>query len=112
MRTAQERSKRPIIIVLQSDEGPYPWRILERSPAVFSDMTPDEMQVKFGNLNAIYMPSFPEDFAMPATPVNNFRILFGAILGTQLPMEEDSIWLKQSDARPNALRDISSELAH
>lgn len=109
-RKAQQSSKRPLIIVLQSDEGPYPWRLMQRSPAVFSDMSPQEAQVKHGNLNAIYMPNFPADFVMPATPVNNFRVLFNAMLGSQFPLLEDRILRKESDIQPNRWDDITEQL--
>ncbi len=109
---AKKASRRPLIIVLQSDEGPYPWRILRRAPAQFADMTPDELRVKFGNLNAIYMERFPPGFSMPATPVNNFRVIFNAMLGTDFPMLEDRIFLKDSDSAPNQVHDITDRLLH
>lgn len=110
-RTMQAVSKRPLIIVFQADEGPYPWDVLRQpAPMSFTGMTLDELQIKFGNLNAIYMPSFPEGFAMPATPVNNFRLLFNAMLGTDFPLRDDRIWLKDNDMAPNKLHDITKTL--
>jgi hypothetical protein len=94
--------KRPIIMLL-ADEGPWPlgYRRNERG-FDWTTATPAELRQKFGILNAIYLPDkTPEEagFYSSITPVNQFRVLFNAEFGLDLPLLPDRnyIWPNQSD---------------
>ncbi|HZL95713.1 MAG TPA: hypothetical protein VFB99_18800, partial [Vicinamibacterales bacterium] len=81
---------RPIIIV-QSDEGPYPRRY-EANTGGFDwrTATRDELREKFGILNAMYFPGgIPAAFHDAITPVNTYRLIFNAYFGARLPMLAD-----------------------
>jgi hypothetical protein len=80
------------IIVLQSDEGPFPprYRSEERS---WRDATIDELRAKTGILNAFYFPDGDYRGMDPqVTSVNTFRIVFNKHFGTTLKRLPDRIY--------------------
>ena len=94
--------ERPIII-LAADEGPWTpqYRRNERGYD-WTTATPEQLQMKFGILNAIYLPDQdPEEagFYSSISLVNEFRVLFNAEFGLDLPLLPDRnyIWPDQSD---------------
>lgn len=94
--------ERPIIMLL-ADEGPWP-RGYRRDERGFDWTTAsaEVLKQKFGILNAVYLPDQdPEDagFYSTITPVNQFRVLFNAEFGLDLPLLPDRnyIWPNQSD---------------
>ena len=86
------------IVILYSDEGPYPTRYRRNLTHFRWDQaTLAELQTKFGILNAFYLPGVdPEDAGLhpSISPVNTFRVVFNAYLGTDLPLLPDRqlIW--------------------
>lgn len=87
----QAPGREPPIILLQSDEGPFPknrdysvpW---QHSPA-------HELQIKTGVLNAYYFPD--QDYTKLSddiTPVNSYRILFNSYFGTEFPILPDRVY--------------------
>ncbi len=105
------QSQRKVIFVIQSDEGPYPWHYVRRSNMDWETATPDEIEIKFGNLNAIYFPSrdyhgMEEDI----TPINNMRRVINEALGSDLPMLPHRMYVFRSERRPYQWRDISEQL--
>ncbi|MDQ3691685.1 MAG: hypothetical protein M3406_16970 [Chloroflexota bacterium] len=81
------------IIVVQSDEGPFPTRY-ERDELAFEwlEATDEELLQKFSILNAILLPGVdPAEAGLypTITPVNNFRLIFNAAFGADLPLLPD-----------------------
>lgn len=90
MRAIIANSATPPVIILQSDEGPYPARFghvdEDRLTLRFSDATDEELQMKTGILSALYLPpDLRGKMAAPATPINTFRTLFSLLFGADLP---------------------------
>jgi hypothetical protein len=85
------------VIILQADEGPYPPRYQANQDGFqWSEARPEEVQEKFGILNAYYLPG--EDPALfgvhdRISPVNAFRIVFNAYFGADLPLLPDQTYL-------------------
>lgn len=85
------------VIVLQADEGPFPPRFAGNEHNFdWLAATPDEIQQKFGILNAFHLPGV--DAAEVGvyeriSPVNAFRIVFNAYFGADLPLLPDVTYL-------------------
>ncbi|HEV8252558.1 MAG TPA: hypothetical protein VGQ66_04170 [Candidatus Limnocylindria bacterium] len=93
--------ERPII-VLAADEGPWPpgYRHDERG-FDWTTASPAVLKQKFGILNAVYLPDQdPEEagFYSGISLVNEFRVVFNAEFGLDLPLLPDRnyIWPDQS----------------
>ena len=52
---AVPEAERPVIIV-QADEGPYPSNLEDQTGLDWTTATPEEREIKFGILNAWYVP--------------------------------------------------------
>jgi hypothetical protein len=78
------------IIVIQADEGPYP-RLGTRFPSSWADEPAADVRVKYGILNAYFLPGPRSEFTEYAsiTPVNTFRMIFNRYFGTQLAVLPD-----------------------
>ena len=85
------------VIILQADEGPFPSRFAsDEHGFTWLEATPEELQQKFGILNAYHLPGVdPTDlgFYDRISPVNAFRIVFNAYFGTDLPLLPDTVFL-------------------
>jgi hypothetical protein len=89
---AVPEDERPIVII-QADEGPFPIRYARNEGAFdWTEATPAELEMKFGILSAFYLPGkTPQEVGLydSITPVNQFRAIFGAYLGLDLPLLPD-----------------------
>jgi hypothetical protein len=85
------------VIILQADEGPFPQRFAANESGFgWLHATPDELQKKFGILNAYHLPGVDLaelGFHDRISPVNAFRIVFNAYFGTDLPLLPDTVYL-------------------
>lgn len=81
--------QRPVIIV-QADEGPYPSYLEDETRHDWTTATLEEREIKFGILNAWYVPGGRDIGLYPEiSPVNTFRLLFNAYFDTNLPILPD-----------------------
>lgn len=94
----RKNNGRNLIFVIQSDEGPYPKaKHLTLKPAIakakrlsltppppynYFAAPPDELRMRFGIINAMLGPA--DTNANLQTPINNWRIIFNKVLGTNL----------------------------
>lgn len=87
---------RPIVII-QADEGPFPIRYARNEGAFdWTTATPEELEEKFGILSAFYLPGKTSQEAGlydSITPVNQFRAIFHAYFGLDLPLLPDRNWI-------------------
>jgi hypothetical protein len=84
------------VIVLQSDEGPFPDRMALDDRLDWPEASDEEIEQKLGILFAMRVPGADleaEGFHDRATPVNAFRIVFNARFGTDLALLEDRSWV-------------------
>ena len=112
---AVPKDQRPIIVLL-ADEGPWPlgYRRDERG-FDWTTASPAVLKQKFGILNAVYLPgkdAAQVGFYPTITPVNEFRVLFNAYFGLDLPLLADRnyIWPNQRDIY-NFI-DVTTEVAN
>lgn len=87
------------IIVIQSDEGPFPTRYIANTKHFdWREATVSELKQKFGILSAIYFPDRQyERLYKDITPVNTFRIIFNKYFGENLPLLPDRIYSHYSN---------------
>ncbi len=85
------------IIILQTDEGPFPPRFREQGADFpWLEATDDEIQWKFNILTAYRLPGVDaeaEGFYDRISPVNAFRILFNAYFAADQPLLPDVTYL-------------------
>ena len=91
------------IIILQADEGPFPAAFsANESGFQWLDASPREIQQKFGILNAVRMPGVDPasvGFNDESSPVNQFRMVFNAYFGADLPLLPNETFLSPDYSR-------------
>jgi hypothetical protein len=99
------------IIVIQSDEGPYPpasdqsSEILNWSWSKASDV---ELGRKLRILNAYYLPGDLRTRPYPAiTPVNTFRLILNDYFGAELPLLPDRTYVFTDPRHPYNFEDVT-----
>ncbi len=98
------------IIVIQSDEGPFPLRYLNQDRS-WRDATVDELREKMGILNAFYFPDGDyRDLDPQVTSVNTFRIIFNRHFGTEFKRLPDRIYAFPDTSRIYDFYDITNVL--
>jgi hypothetical protein len=110
---ALPEDERPIII-LQADEGPWPPSYSTgRKTSVdwAAQATDDELEQKFGIMNAWYLPEGDDLGLDPAmTAINTFPVLFGRYFGIEYPLLPDRIYASRDWYHPYDLTDITDRL--
>jgi hypothetical protein len=90
------------VVILQADEGPWPTGFTDHETSFpWLMATPEEISQKYGILNAIHLPGEdPADYGFSdrTSPVNEFRVVFNAVFGTDLPMRPDTTYLSPNYA--------------
>ena len=82
-------AERPVIIV-QADEGPYPKHLEDQTRHDWTTATLEEREIKFGIMNAWYLPDGRDIGLYPEiSPVNTFRLLFNGYFDTDLSLLPD-----------------------
>jgi hypothetical protein len=77
------------IIIIQSEEGPYPWTgpEFDQNDWPWNAATNEELRVKLGIFSAFYLPGVgKEKFDTTKSPVNTFRQVFNIYFGENNPM--------------------------
>ncbi len=103
------------IIIIQSDEGPYPDAYAaDENNFNWDTATPNQLETKFGILNAMFLPGDPPPGA-PApyhsiSPWNTFQLLFDRYFGTAIPLMPDLSYSSAGYARPYDITDITARL--
>ena len=108
---ARSEAERPIII-LQADEGPYP-REYARNTIEYDWATAstDELEIKFGILNAMYLPGEESAALSPAlSSVNTFRLVFDRYFDADLPLLPDRSYTSAGKLRPYDMTEITDRL--
>lgn len=107
-------SPKPIII-LQSDEGPFPSEY-QKTPASYKTfryarVSDRELKQKLGILNAYYMPDTDTGTLYPTiTPVNSFRVLFNHYFNAHLPLLPDKCYAVKDEDHPYSFFEVTDRL--
>ncbi len=93
-----QKSKTPPVIVLQSDEGPFPMIRPISLDQAWEKADDIALKEKFPILNAYYFPNAStEELYNSITPVNSFRVLFNTYFGTNYDLLPDKNYVFQDD---------------
>jgi hypothetical protein len=108
---ALPEAQRPIII-LQGDEGPYPPKYAADTIRFdWATATPDELEIKFGILNAMLLPGVgPSVVPTTISSVNTFRLVFARYFGADLPLLPDRTFTSAGKLRPYDFTDVTDRL--
>ena len=101
---------RKLLFVIQADEGPFPesFRRAENTYD-FSRLSRREIEMKAGIINAILLPGNMAQTIPPiVTPVNNWRIIFGAITGHKMKLLPEKIFIYPTEKNVYAFCDITN----
>jgi hypothetical protein len=103
-------AERPIVII-QTDEGPNPPRfVADEDTFDWRAATDEELQIKFGILNAFYLPGLPAAGATiepGMTTVNTFRFVFDRYFGADLPLLPDRLYQYRDKSHPYDFTDVT-----
>ncbi|WP_295805611.1 hypothetical protein [uncultured Nitratireductor sp.] len=106
--TLQADDRRPPIILIQADEGPFPKRD-GRVP--WQAAQAEKLQIKTGILNAYYFPNGDYGLLYPdITPVNSYRVLFDTYFGAEFPMLADRIFAFPNDRSLYEFHDVTQKV--
>jgi hypothetical protein len=87
------KSQSSPIIILQSDEGPYPPRQVDHKLSNWKQATEGELRQKLTILNAYYLPDVDKNVLYPSiTPVNTFRLIFNLYFDTHFELLPDKTY--------------------
>ena len=103
------------IIVLQSDEGPFPsWyqEITDRYKEFkYRKVSNEELRQKMSILNAYYLPEIDTGVFSPSiTPVNSFRVIFNHFFNAQLPLLPDKNYAIEDEDHPYRMFEVTDRL--
>jgi hypothetical protein len=100
------------IVMVQADEGPFPVRYeAEKATYAWLDATPEELDEKFGILNAFYLPGDEAPVPYPGmSPVNGFRLVLGAYFGADLPLLPDRHYVFRDAKHQYDLLDMTDRI--
>lgn len=105
---------RPIVII-QADEGPYPAGFAaDQAHFDWHTASPDDLEIKYGILNAMYLPGTPPAGApepySTITSWNTWPIILDRYFGEQLPLMPDRSYTSRGSNLPYDLTDVTSRL--
>ncbi|MBI3946999.1 MAG: hypothetical protein HY321_13830 [Armatimonadetes bacterium] len=104
-------SPEPPIILLQSDEGPFPHRYFKDEEGFnWRGATPAELREKLGILSAYYLPGGRRGLYPTITPVNSFRVVLNRYFGAELPLLPDRSYAFQDGRHLYRFADVTETI--
>jgi hypothetical protein len=93
------------IIIIQGDEGPLACRSVD---CVGDD--PRYFNIRFGNMNAMYLPGSDAVVPQDITSVNTFRFLFGSVFGQDIDLLPNRSYTWPDNDHIYDFRDVTDEI--
>lgn len=104
----QANDNNPPIIIIQSDEGPFP---NDNEDVIWTEAPVDSLRIKTGVLNAIYFHNQQYALLSPdISPVNTYRILFNTYFGTEFPMLPDRVLVFPTERELYDFHDVTERV--
>lgn len=105
------KSKTPPVILLQSDEGPFPMKEPIDASQSWSKASDTALAEKFPILSAYYFPNVPTDTLYDSiSPVNSFRVLFNTYFGTDYELLPDKNYVFQDSKNYYKFTDVTERV--
>jgi hypothetical protein len=99
------------IIILQADEGPWdPFYQQNRHDVDWATAPEDEVEIKFGIMNAWYVPETELALDPAMSAINTFPVLFSRYFGLDYELLPDTIYGSGGWRRPYDLTDITDRV--
>ena len=100
------------LIILQSDEGPFPERYAKNEDGFdWRQATREELRLKTDILNAYYLPNVEHSLLYDGiSPVNSFRVVFNSYFGTKFALLPDRTYAFVKYGRPYDLFDVTEQV--
>lgn len=111
--TILAESKTPPVIILQSDEGPFPMNSPISGKQAWGEATDTALREKFPIINAYFLPgkdAVQSGFYDAITPVNSFRLLFNTYFGEDFELLEDRNYIFQDDSNYYQFIDVTDKV--
>jgi hypothetical protein len=110
--TILANSERESVILLQSDEGPYPPRYVADHLAFdWRTATPEELRIKTGILNAIRLPAGGTETLYPQiSPVNTLRFVLRRVFDADIELLPDRIYIHRDEDHIYDFTDVTGLL--
>jgi hypothetical protein len=103
-------AERPIVI-LQADEGPWTDRYAaDKYGFDWATASAQELEIKFGIMNAWYVPGQDLGLDPTMTAINTFPTLFSRYFGLYHPPLPDRVYTSFGWGRPYDLTDVTDRL--
>ena len=109
---ALPEDKRPIII-FQADEGPESgfYRATRKTTFDWADASDDDVEIKYGIMNAWYVPGGQDLGLYPTmTSINTFPLLFSRYFGLDYGLLPDSVYAPKRYYLPYDVTDVTDRL--
>lgn len=106
-------SKTPPIIILQSDEGPFPMNSPISGEQAWGQATDTALREKFPIINAYYFPgkeATTSGLYDSITPINSFRVLFNTYFGQNYDLLPDRNYIFQDDNNYYKFIDVTDKV--
>lgn len=106
------KSEHPPIIILQGDEGPFPYNYrINGKDFIWKNATESELKQKMGIINAFYLPNIENKIVYDTiTPVNTFRLVFNSYFHTNFKILHDKSYAHYSEKHPYRFFDVTAKL--
>lgn len=109
--TVLTKSKKKPIIILQSDEGPFPIKNPLPPKQSWATTEDESLREKFPILNAYYFPeATPSALYQSITPVNSFRVLFNEVFNTNYELLPDKNYIFQDEENLYKFTEVTDKL--
>jgi hypothetical protein len=106
-----KNSKKPPVIILQADEGPFPMNSTLSKDQAWKNVDDTALKEKFPILNAYLLPGKKETKLYHSiTPVNSFRILLNEYFGEKYPLLEDKNYIFEDEKNYYKFQDVTERV--
>lgn len=111
IETILKNSDNSAVILLQSDEGPFPMNMPIPDDQSWGSAHETSLREKFPILQTYYIPeNIRPQFYESISPVNSFRVVFNSVFNTNYPLLPDKSYVFWDDEQYYTFVDVTEEV--